>query len=61
MEIRPLDFHQMGTIEYDITHYQETLFAAESMDHLVDSVGAFFTEFDDDTPERLAREAAATV
>ncbi len=61
MEIRPIDFHQMGTIEYDITHYQETLFAAESMAHLVDSVGAFFAEFDDDTPERLAREATATV
>ena len=24
MEIRPIDFHQMGTIEYDITHYQPT-------------------------------------
>jgi phenylalanine-4-hydroxylase len=59
MEIRPIDFHQMGTIEYDITHYQPVLFAAESMDHLVDSVGAFFADFDDDTPERLARQAAA--
>jgi phenylalanine-4-hydroxylase len=58
MEIRPIDFHQMGTIEYDITHYQPVLFAAESMDQLVDSVGAFFADFDDDTPERLARQAA---
>ena len=40
MEIRPLDFHEMGTIEYDITHYQPTLFAAESKAHLVDAVGA---------------------
>ena len=32
MEIRPLDFHQMGTIDYDITHYQPVLFAAESKD-----------------------------
>ncbi len=59
MEIRPIDFHQMGTIDYDITHYQEVLFAAESIDHLVDSVGDFFTEYDDETPERLARAAAA--
>jgi phenylalanine-4-hydroxylase len=59
MEIRPLDFHQMGTIDYDITKYQPVLFAAESMDHLVDSVGAFFSEFTDETPERLASQAAA--
>ena len=59
MEIRPIDFHQMGTIDYDITKYQPVLFAAESMDHLVDSVGEFFAGFDDDTPERLARQAAA--
>ena len=54
MEIRSLDFHQMGTIDYDITHYQPTLFAAESMGHLVDAVGEFFAGFDDDTPQRLA-------
>jgi phenylalanine-4-hydroxylase len=59
MEIRPIDFHQMGTIDYDITHYQPVLFAAESMDHLIDSVGSFFADFDDETPERLARSAAA--
>ena len=55
MEIRPLDFHDMGTIEYDITHYQPTLFAADSVGQLVDEVGAFFSEFTDDTPLRLAR------
>jgi phenylalanine-4-hydroxylase len=59
MEIRPLDFHQMGTIDYDITHYQPVLFAAESMDHLVEAVGGFFAQFDDETPERLARQAKA--
>ncbi len=59
MEIRPLDFHAMGTIEYDITHYQPTLFAAESVDHLVDEVGTFFTKFTDETPERLARAKTA--
>ena len=59
MEIRPLDFHQMSTIEYDITKYQPVLFAAESLDHLVDSLGAFFSGFSDETPERLARQATA--
>jgi phenylalanine-4-hydroxylase len=59
MEIRPLDFHEMGTIEYDITHYQPTLFAAEAKAHLVDEVGRFFAEFDDDTPARLAAAQAA--
>jgi len=56
MQIRPLDFHEMGTIDYDITHYQEVLFAAASMTELVDRVGAFFTDFSDDTPARLAAE-----
>jgi phenylalanine-4-hydroxylase len=58
MEIRPIDFHTMATIEYDITKYQPVLFAADSMDHLVDSVGSFFATCDDDTLARLDREHA---
>jgi phenylalanine-4-hydroxylase len=58
MEIRPLDFQQMATIDYDITKYQPVLFAADSMEHLVDSVGSFFADCDDDTPVRLEREGA---
>ncbi|MET3962128.1 phenylalanine-4-hydroxylase [Marmoricola sp. OAE513] len=54
MEIRPLDFAQMATIDYDITHYQQVLFAAESFGHMVDAVGGFFAAVDDDTPARLA-------
>jgi phenylalanine-4-hydroxylase len=57
MEIRPIDFHEMGTIEYDITKYQPILFGAESFDHMIDSVGSFFAGFDDETPARLEREA----
>jgi phenylalanine-4-hydroxylase len=53
VEIRPLDFHEMGTLEYDITHYQPILYAAKSMDHLEESVGGFFETCDDDTPARL--------
>ncbi|MEA2226736.1 MAG: phenylalanine-4-hydroxylase [Solirubrobacteraceae bacterium] len=53
MEIRPLDLAEMGTIDYDITKYQPVLYAAESMEHLVETVGWFFATADDDTPARL--------
>jgi phenylalanine-4-hydroxylase len=53
MEIRPLDFAEMASIEYDITKYQPVLYAAGSMEHLVDAVGGFFATADDDTPARM--------
>jgi len=53
MEIRPLDFAEMATIEYDITRYQPVLYAADSLDHLFDAVGEFFATADDETPARL--------
>lgn len=53
IEIRPIDFLEMGTIDYDITSYQQVLFAANSWEHMVDAVGGFFAGFDDDTPARL--------
>ena len=59
MEIRPIDFLEMGTIEYDITKYQKVLFAARSFGHLVETVGGFFSSFDDDTPARLGAGAPA--
>src|SRR3954454_5832480 len=52
MEIRPLDFAEMGTIEYDITKYQPVLYAAESPEQLFGAVGEFFATADDDTPAR---------
>ncbi len=55
-DIRPLDFAEMATLEYDITHYQPILFGAESMSHLIDAVGSFFAECSDDTPARLGVE-----
>jgi phenylalanine-4-hydroxylase len=58
-DLRPLDLLEMGTLEYDITHYQPILFCADSMDHLEDLVGGFFASFDDDTPDRLRGRAAA--
>ena len=61
MEIRPLDYLEMGTVEYDITHYQPVLYSAESMTHLMESLGGFFAGFDDDTPERLGAGSASAV
>jgi phenylalanine-4-hydroxylase len=43
----------MGTVEYDISHYQPTLFACDGMTELTERVGEFFAEFDDETPARL--------
>jgi phenylalanine-4-hydroxylase len=56
-EIRSLDFLAMGTLDYDITHYQPVLFACDGMAELEESVGGFFAAFDDDVPARLRRGA----
>jgi phenylalanine-4-hydroxylase len=53
-EVRDLDFATMGATTYDITHYQPVLFAARSVDDVVDRMSAFLDRFDDDTPARLA-------
>jgi phenylalanine-4-hydroxylase len=53
-EIRPLEIAAMGVQDYDITRYQPILYAADSLDQLLDVVGAFFEECDDNTPSRLA-------
>jgi phenylalanine-4-hydroxylase len=52
-EIRPLDVAEMGMLEYDITKYQPILFAADGLDQLLDEVGGFFADCDDDSPARL--------
>ena len=52
-EIRPLDIAEMGLLNYDITHYQPILFVADGIDHLLEVVGGFFAECDDDAPARL--------
>ena len=58
-DIRELDVAVMGVQPYDITKYQPILFAADGMEHLVDTLGNFFSECDDDTPARLAARAPA--
>lgn len=57
-EIRPLQIAEMGVLEYDITKYQPILFAADGLEQLLDVVGGFFAECDDDSPARLGATPA---
>jgi phenylalanine-4-hydroxylase len=58
-EIRPLEIAEMGVLDYDITKYQPILYAADGVEHLLDVVGGFFAECDDDAPARLGVAAHA--
>ena len=42
-----LDIPLMGTVTYDITHYQPVLFCGDSLEHVEDVVGGFFESADD--------------
>ncbi|MET7298428.1 phenylalanine 4-monooxygenase [Embleya sp. NPDC005575] len=57
VDIRDLDLVAMGTMQYDITHYQDILYAARSMTHLEDVVGAFWTTCTDDSIAALTASA----
>jgi phenylalanine-4-hydroxylase len=46
-ELRPWDLHAMGTLDYDISHYQPILFEASSFDRMVNELGTFFDAFGD--------------
>lgn len=52
-DLRPLDLAAMATQDYDITHYQPVLFAADSWQQVHDVVGGFFETVDDDGAARL--------
>jgi phenylalanine-4-hydroxylase len=47
-EIRALDLAEMGSLRYDITHYQPVLYAADSFLEMVDVVGEFFESYDEE-------------
>lgn len=53
-EIRPIDVAAMGRLGYDIDVYQPTLFAGDSMQHVLDEVGGFFAAATDESIGRLA-------
>ena len=57
-EVRPLDFAAMGTLSYDITHYQPVLYRAESLDEVREVVGGFFATCTDESIEELRRAHA---
>ncbi|MBV9060383.1 MAG: phenylalanine 4-monooxygenase [Pseudonocardiales bacterium] len=44
-EIRAWDVHAMAKQDYDITHYQPTLFAAASFDQMLTDLHAFFSAY----------------
>lgn len=53
-DIRPLDIAAMGTLTYDITHYQPVLFAGATFAEVEDTVGGFFETVDDDVVLRVS-------
>ncbi len=57
-DVRELDVAAMGVQPYDITKYQPILFAADGMNQLMEVVGGFFAECDDDTAARSAASHA---
>ena len=59
MEHRPIDLVEMGTADYDITHYQPVLYKAESIDEVVETVGGFFKTCTDESIEEMRREHVA--
>ena len=57
MRVERLDLAKMGTTEYDITVYQDLLYAADSFEHLEDVVGGFWDTCDDASIEKLKASA----
>ena len=53
VDIRPFDIVDMGTRSYDITRYQDVLFAADSYAHLEDEIETLVDGYDDDAYRRL--------
>jgi phenylalanine-4-hydroxylase len=47
-EIRPLDLQEMGRQPYDITRYQDVLFAAASFEQMSEELLGFFASFGED-------------
>lgn len=58
--VHPWELAAMGTRSYDITRYQPALYAAPSMSELIDRLGTFFDDFDDDVAACLAASRYAS-
>jgi phenylalanine-4-hydroxylase len=59
MEHRPIDLVEMGTADYDITHYQPVLYRAESLEEVREVVGGFFRTCSDESITEMRERAAA--
>jgi phenylalanine-4-hydroxylase len=59
MELRPMDLTEMGTADYDITHYQPVLYRAESLDEVREVVGGFFASCTDESIDEMRARAGA--
>lgn len=53
VDVRPFDISVMGTHGYDITKYQDILFAADSYAHLEEEILGLVEGYDDDKHARL--------
>jgi phenylalanine-4-hydroxylase len=60
MEHRPLDLVEMGSVDYDITHYQPVLYRAESLDEVREVVGGFFRDCSDESIAAMRRATPTT-
>jgi phenylalanine-4-hydroxylase len=56
-DLRPVDFLAMGRAEYDITHFQPTLYVWSSPAELEDELSRFLESYSDATPALLLRKA----
>jgi phenylalanine-4-hydroxylase len=54
-EVRPADFWEMGSAEYDITRFQPVLYSWPSPGALEEGLSSFLESFDDSTPAALRR------
>jgi phenylalanine-4-hydroxylase len=52
--IRPLDFAEMGSVDYDITRYQPALYSVGSLAELYDRLAEFYSAYDDEVYESLS-------
>ena len=57
--IRPLDFEEMGAVEYDITRYQPVLYSVGSMTELHDRLMDFYSTYDEQHFVAMSRDGAS--
>lgn len=58
--IRPMDFAEMGMVDYDITRYQPALYSVDSLAELYDRLLGFYASYDDEVYERLSSTRSGT-